>query len=488
MSLFKQKQYSSTELSYETKSQRAFRDLSENASFFRDKLIQEFNIIESLDIVSSTSLNGSRYTTRDFQDPEIRQKLLIESPSSEIRRKTNEKGKVDRRLIRTKNQQVIPIGAWARWLTSLDIYQNLILVLVFVYSINIGFMAEYFQQQEQYYYSLGIIPLINTAILCTLAMDILLYWIDDFSGYWNNRWRIFDFIITVGVFGPNIYNLMFGYSTAASKYTCVVQVLVVPKIIVRMESLRTIVVTIFQALQSMNFIILFIILAATMYANLGVNLYEDYVHSTNIGLVYQDYFASIGESFQSIFIVMTFDQWDPLDRNLSQVTNPGLSHFFILSWSWLGAFVFRNIFVGVMIHNFKRIAAKLDEERQAEMEAKKLERMKLKLKRQLEQESLKEEPNPLLSSDQRNEELEQIHKRMEDKMNVDSKSRLTAAWDKMVEETLEALQADRDLEAFWPRDVMFKYLQELESLMENIQEFRELNLMARRTLLELHDD
>lgn len=139
--------------------------------------------------------------------------------------------------------------------------------------------------------------------------------------------------------------------------------------------------------------------------------------------------------------------------------------------------------------------AKLDEERQAEMEAKKLERMKLKLKKQLEQESRKEAPNPLLSNDQRNEELEQIHKRMEDKMNVDSNENLIVAWDKMVEETLEALEAERDLEAFWPRDVMFKYLQELESLMENIQEFRELNLMASnitlmlgRTLLELHDD
>jgi hypothetical protein len=98
--------------------------LSVYSSFFRDKLIQEFNIIESLDAVSTSSVHGSRYTTRDFIDVAVRNKLLAEAPSAVIwfpgiKRIPNSIGtKIDRRLVRTKNKKFVPIGPWARWLTN----------------------------------------------------------------------------------------------------------------------------------------------------------------------------------------------------------------------------------------------------------------------------------------------------------------------------------------------------------------------------------
>jgi 3-deoxy-D-manno-octulosonic-acid transferase len=47
------------------------------------------------------------------------------------------------------------------------------------------------------------------------------------------------------------------------------------------------------------------------------------------------------------------------------------------------AFIFRNIFVGVMIHNFKRISTKLEEEKVAVERQKKLEKMKTRLKNEI---------------------------------------------------------------------------------------------------------
>ena len=105
--------------------------------------------------------------------------------------------------------------------------------------------------------------------------------------------------------------------------------------------------TIFQALQTMAYIILFISMFMAVFAVIGINLYEDYTHSEKSGLLYQDFFASIGESFETIFILMTLDQWDAINQNLAIITNPVCSYIFIIIWTWVGAFIFRNIFVGV---------------------------------------------------------------------------------------------------------------------------------------------
>jgi hypothetical protein len=100
-----------------------FRDLSTKSSFFRNKLIQEFNIIESLDATSQ----GSRYTTRDFMDPDIRSKLLLECPSAVvwfpgIKRKPATGIQVDRRLVRTKGSYFVSPGAWAAWIIQRILY------------------------------------------------------------------------------------------------------------------------------------------------------------------------------------------------------------------------------------------------------------------------------------------------------------------------------------------------------------------------------
>ena len=33
--------------------------------------------------------------------------------------------------------------------------------------------------------------------MVAFAIEVFLYWLDDFTEYWKNFWRIFDFVITV---------------------------------------------------------------------------------------------------------------------------------------------------------------------------------------------------------------------------------------------------------------------------------------------------
>jgi cation channel sperm-associated protein 2 len=50
----------------------------------------------------------------------------------------------------------------------------------------------------------------------------------------------------------------------------------------------------------------------------------------------------------SIFQILTFDDWYTMTKELSASVNAVVSQIYILSWIFLGAFIFRNIFVGVI--------------------------------------------------------------------------------------------------------------------------------------------
>ena len=45
----------------------------------------------------------------------------------------------------------------------------------------------------------------------------------------------------------------------------------------------------------------------------------------------------------------------------------------------------------------------------------------------------------------------------------------------------------KKVETMWPRDTLFRYLQAMESIQENLKEYQELQVLAAEALYELHD-
>jgi hypothetical protein len=60
-------------------------------------------------------------------------------------------------------------------------------------------------------------------------------------------------------------------------------------------------------------------------------------------------------------------------------------------------------------------------------------------------------------------------------------------WTNTLRETIDSFGIIDNPDTYWPQDTMFQYLQLMETLMENQQEYEELDLIAKKTLLELHD-
>ncbi len=93
--------------------------------------------------------------------------------------------------------------------------------------------------------------------------------------------------------------------------------------------------------------------------------------------------SSVGNALMSLFQLLTLDQWDLINRDLRRITQAVWSQIYIISWVWLGAFIFRGIFVGVIIQNFDRISDSIKEQKMAEMKQIKFNKLRQKLNMEL---------------------------------------------------------------------------------------------------------
>lgn len=94
---------------------------------------------------------------------------------------------------------------------------------------------------------------------------------------------------------------------------------------------------------------------------------------------------------------------------------------------------------------------------------------------------LKRPDEQVENSERRKKHVQNVQKLMDHEYMSDHR------WDSMVRDALNAIAKSENSDTFWPRDTMFKYLQLMENFMENLQEYQELSLLARKHLLELHD-
>jgi cation channel sperm-associated protein 2 len=206
-----------------------------------------------------------------------------------------------------------------------------------------------------------------------------------------------------------------------------------------------------------------------------------------------------------LFQLITLDIWDHINRDIITYTHQTWAQVVIISWVWLGCFIFRGIFTGVIIQNFDRIADSIKQEK-AEQELKsqkeRMHKLKNKLDRELSKQheieesvsnlktamegilassgSLYESQASLLSTEGMEKMIKNIQKLIKESYGS------SASWEKNVSEALKSLTVNVK-EVDWPRDTLFKYFQTMQELQENMREFQELDRLATLMLLEMHE-
>ncbi|XP_046839003.1 cation channel sperm-associated protein 2-like [Xenia sp. Carnegie-2017] len=338
-------------------------ELSKRGEIFRSKLIEGFQLLDTL--TSKGSIETPRFYSNEIQDPDIMDKLLKESPFSlvkfQVYSKRNDLKFNDRRLNRVRNKNKIPFGPWARTVTESAGVQNFIMFLIITNSLALGIQAEISDMTGSVINWIKVLlEIFDYITLVVFVMEILVKWLDGFFIFWKNGWNVFDFFVTAMAVVPEVISLVVGGNSSSSISVIgdnmrVFRILRSLKMVSRFAQLRIIVLTIFKAFKSMAFILILLLLFMYVFAVAGTILFDSYAKSSRNDLKYRTSFSTLKDAFITLFQLFTLDHWYEILNDMVKAVNPNVAKIYVLLWICVGAFVFRNIFAGIMVNNFQNI-------------------------------------------------------------------------------------------------------------------------------------
>ncbi|XP_055788925.1 cation channel sperm-associated protein 2-like isoform X2 [Salvelinus fontinalis] len=473
------------------------RDKSTNEKFLpraeavRSKLIQTFSLLDQL---QEEQRGSPKYCTNDVLDEEIYTSLMGKDTHQLVRFDISpQRGStitMDRRRqgrLENLHANYPPLNMFAHWILESKIFRNIIVILIILNTIVLEIQAELFDNMDP---KLEIVKLVlemlDWSILAIFFLEILLKWLDNFWNFWKSTWNIFDFAVTMLSVIPEIVKVFKGVDTDDLEIVALLKkfrILRSLKIISKFRQIRLIVLAISKAFKSMTFIFLLLLVFAYIFAVVGVILFESYTRSNVEGLVYNMNFKDIYNSFITLFILFTMDHWYALLADTRKVPelNKTICGLYIILWLLIGSFVFRNIFVGIMVNNFQAIRSDLSKEvHQIEIQAKadlfKAEIIKRRI------------------SHSKFAGLSKVAEDGEESFSTEDLLKFTRCnipekdWESYVEENMKVMQEqEEDEKVIWPRDSLFRYFELLEMLQHNLDERKRLQNLAAQALLNLHD-
>jgi len=338
-------------------------DLIPRAEIFRSKLIEDFQLLDS---INKTTTEVPKYYSSELSDsPASMAKMLRESPHAVVKfqlyNSKVESTYDDRRLNRVKTKHTIPFGPWAKMVVENQWFQNFLLFLILGNSIVLGIQAEISNVSDESVLGLKLVlDIFDYLSLIVFILEILLKWVDEFWDFWKNGWNNFDFFVTVMSLLPELIKLASGKMTTPelaviAENLRVFRILRSLKMVSRFAQLRIIVLTILKAFKSMVFILTLLSVFMYIFAVAGTVLFDSIEKSKRTDLAYKQSFSSLGQSLATLFQLFTLDHWFDVLNDMLKVADGLTSKCYIILWICIGAFIFRNIFAGIMVMNFQNI-------------------------------------------------------------------------------------------------------------------------------------
>lgn len=478
-------------------------DLSVRAAPFRRRVVGEFRLEDS---VAASVHAGPKHTTADLQansgrSSQLLTRMLLHNPCQLIKFKVFRRSQdasrsaavCDKRLVRVRNVDHIPLGVWAAWVTNNRFFTGFVFLLILCNAVAQGVQIE--MTREGNPDALDYMSAFDDFTVVMFAVEIALKWIDSFRGFWRDGWNVFDFVITVLSAVPRVVSITAGggdssgFASVAGQFR-LFRSLRLLKMVARLRSLRVVISTVIEAFGSLGFILLLLLMLTYIFGVFAVNLFFPYTESTDPTLQYQYKFQDLPSAFMTLFQLLTLDQWYLIQQDIRKVVEPAIVIAFFIFWVWIGAFIFRNVFVGVMVRKFDEMTSKAKrvdaEERSKRRQARKLRSLNRELKKNARQASM---ANVLAS--QRNLAAAEAEKKERAEAaraeqtaaapDAGDERQSMAQWREVVSNTLEALEKDKT-ESVWPRDTLLEYLLAMKELQNNMAEQRELQVLAAGAL------
>ncbi|CAG7818997.1 unnamed protein product [Allacma fusca] len=300
-------------------------------------------------------------------------------------------------------------------------------------------------------------------LLLIFLMEIALKWADDFPGFWNEPWNLFDLVVTCASLFTPIFDVTFPdshedesleYLVSTIKYIRIARILRTLNVVTRLKKIMIIWGAITRTFGPLAFITVLMLLFFYIFAIIGITMCDRFTKTHITNLYYVHRFENLGFACLTLFQIFTIDHWFPILTELMQVMDARVACVYILTWLLLGTFIFKNIFAGVMVNNFQNIREELVNETYEISNKSKLFRDFDVQIDALQQEILK---------------------------TPDSKK----DWETRVFHLLDLIKASQGelSPSLWPRDTLFHYYVILEALGNNISERDELLNILNEALL-----
>lgn len=403
----------------------------------------------------------------------------------------------DPRLTRTANKYKPPLAIWARWLSTHSHFRGLIVGLILVSSIVLAVQVEL---PNDNWYTHRVLGFFDNFILFCFICECVLKWLDSFQRYWYDTWNCFDFFITALALLPEIIFLFQGddldsqaWLPKLARQLRVLRALRSFKMISKFGALKVLIQTILETFASIWNIMLLLGIMMYIFAIAGVTLFEPY---SALGTIYYQKFGRLDYACVSLFQLLTLDQWYNMYEEFKVSAPNGVVTLYIVSWVWLGGFVFRNIFVGVMVRGFDQASQEKKQSTTGDMD----EDSAGAVDQEHSSSSLNDEPisrtcSPHVSKDQ----LDMLRTQWVsgiDLADADHNKEFghMFAQNGTSGDGLVALKhlfgqgnaaASSFGDVLWPRDALDAFLKEMVALQENIKEYEELQRVATRIIIEM---
>ena len=477
-----------------------YTHLSRHTGFFRSNIIEEFQMLEG--ISDQGMVNPPIYNTSDIQEKPIFHKI-VQNQSQLIKFKTYVKDPADNEQNEKKNahlgnRKTDKINDFTRRILSNPHYHKLGpgLLILNCFTLAVSGELEMFPPGSWQHAVRTGLDLIDLLIIVVLSSEVILKWLYDFQRFWYCWWNVFDLVIISITTVPAVLSLIPSAQGSTlfivTKHLRALRIIRSLKLISRVSGLKIIVLTLLEAFQSMAFIMVLLFAVAYIFAIIAVSLFQPASEPANpiYFAAYYRSFGSLHDAILTLFQLFTLDQWYRVYRAAASVVEPGMQiplMIYIILWIWLGAFIFKNIIVGIIVENFEVISAQLTNENNREVEQQNNKRILSAWNNQLsDQVSDSPETHSL------NSHIGSSSGASPPRIPGYSSSSLTdvhqecQGWQTAVYEYTKTLSMEPD-NILWSRENLFNYYQVMEELFENLEEAKQLEKIAGEIIIRLFD-
>ncbi|CAB3990743.1 cation channel sperm-associated 4-like [Paramuricea clavata] len=227
-------------------------------------------------------------------------------------------------------------------LLSNQYFRSAILTAIVVNSLLI--VVETDKELERKYKH--VFSVLDQCLMTVFVCEILFKWYHGFFMFWKMGWNILDFFIVVALLlGP----LLTGSGSGSRGVLRILRVLRAFRSLRSISSLpglQIVVQTILQSIPDMANIVLLLVIIMLVFSVIGITLFRDSL---------PEQFSNLSTAMFSLFICLTLDGWIKLNETFQE--GGGMTYvggtFYLNIFIAIGAFVFANLVVAVVVTNLE---------------------------------------------------------------------------------------------------------------------------------------